>query len=186
MLRASAHKRASIDHRRRQILLALAALPALAPGAAAAARRGLQTFDPRPPAPALRLRATDGTSYDRATLAGRVLMVNFWSIWCRPCREEMPALQRLQRRFASQGLALWGVAVGDDPGSVADFGAAQDLHFPLLPDPDRDAVAGWDVSVLPTTDVVDKRGRIALRVIGDAPWDAPPLLEQVAALLRES
>ena len=173
------------DRRRRQLLLAIAALPTLAPGVAPAAKRGLHLFERRPQAPALRLASTGGALHDREALAGRVLIVNFWSIWCRPCREEMPALQALHGRFGDQGLALWGVAVGDEPAPVAEFGTSQGLSFALLPDPERQVADDWDVAVLPTTDVVDKRGRVAFRVIGDAHWDAPPLSDQVAALLRE-
>ncbi|MBK1632082.1 hypothetical protein CKO31_15315 [Thiohalocapsa halophila] len=176
--------RPHIDRRRRQMLLALAAAPTLVPGLTSAGRRGLQWLDPRPSAPALLLRAADGTLYDRSAVSGRVLIVNFWSIWCRPCREEMPALQRLHSRFGDKGLAVWGVAVGDAPESVAEFGSTQGLRFPLLPDPERETLATWDVSALPTTAVVDKRGRIAFRVIGDAAWDKPPLSDHVAALVQ--
>lgn len=176
--------RAHIDRRRRQMLLALAAAPTLAPALTSAGRRGLQWLDPRPSAPALLLRAADGTLYDRSAVSDRVLIVNFWSIWCRPCREEMPALQRLHSRFGDKGLAVWGVAVGDAPESVAEFGSTQGLRFPLLPDPERETLATWDVSALPTTAVVDKRGRIAFRVIGDAAWDKPPLSDHVAALVQ--
>ncbi|WP_295881369.1 TlpA disulfide reductase family protein [uncultured Thiohalocapsa sp.] len=185
MMKRTPENAARTDRRRRRILLAMAALPVLAPAAARADRRGLHRFEPRPPAPALRLAGTDGALHDRTALAGRVLILNFWSVWCRPCREEMPALQALHGRFGNSGLALWGVAVGDEPDQVAELGAARGLAFPLLPDPDRQVAEDWDVAVLPTTDVLDKRGRVAFRVIGDAPWDAPPLSDHVAALLRE-
>jgi len=173
------------DRRRRRVFLALAGLPVLAPAAARAGRRGLHRFEPRPRAPALRLAGADGALHDRTALAGRVLIVNSWSVWCQPCRKEMPALQRLHGRLGDDGLALWGVAVGDEPGQVADLGAALGLGFPLLPDPDRKTAEDWDVAVLPTTDVVDKQGRVAYRVVGDAAWDTPPLSDHVAALLRE-
>lgn len=173
-----------VDPRRRRALLALAAC-AMAPPRALAIRPGLHPFDPRPPAPPLRLASVSGALRDRAELAGQVLIVNFWSLWCRPCREEMPSLRALHRRLEPRGLALWGIAVGDAPDMVAQFAFEQGLTFPVLPDPERRVAERWNVAALPTTDVVDAQGRLAFRRVGEAAWDGPPLSVRIEALLRE-
>lgn len=183
-MKKSVRRTEIIDAGRRRTLLTIAAL-VIAPRPALAASRGLQPFDPRPPAPALRLPTISGTLRDRAWLEGQVLIVNFWSVWCRPCRDEMPALRALHARLGWRGLALWGVAVGDEPEMVAQFAAEQGLDFPLLPDSDRRVAEHWDVSALPTTDVVDKWGRLAFRFVGEASWDTAPLSDRIEALLQE-
>ena len=80
---------------------------------------------------------------------------------------------------------VWGVAVGDDPQQVARYKAQRGLSFPLLPDPKSSASDRWSVAALPTTDVIDKRGRIAYRMIGEAVWDAAPMRERLRALTSE-
>jgi peroxiredoxin len=174
------------DARRRKLLSCLvAAIPVLHAYPVAAARRGLESFDPRPPAPSLRLRATDGRVYDLQDRIGRVVLVNFWSIWCRPCKVEMPTLQALFEHMAPRGLEVWGVALGDDPRQVAEYGARNGLSFPLLPDPEESVSDRWSVAVMPTTDIVDKRGRVAFRMIGDAAWNAAPMRRRLRLLTLE-
>lgn len=166
---------------RRRLLACLAALPVLAePARAAAAGRGLQRLQPRPHAPALRLTGLDGKTYDLSAQQGRVVVVNFWSVYCRACKAEMPALDALARQHPE--IAVWGVAAGDSPETVVAFANQVAVGFPLLPDPQMLAASAWSVPVLPVTDVIDPQGRIALRMIGEADWDQPPLRDQVLAL----
>ena len=169
------------DRRRRQLLGSLAALPLLASPPLAATSRGLQRPDPRPPAPPLRITAIDGARYDLSTERGRVVVVNFWSIYCRACKAEMPALEALSQ--AHPAVAVWGVAVGDSPESVRAYASKAEIGFPLLPDPQMTVSADWSVPVLPVTDVIDPQGRIAFRMVGEAHWDQPPLRDQVLALV---
>lgn len=167
---------------RRRLLASLAALPLLAVTApSAAVGRGLQRLHPRPSAPALRLTALDGETYDLSAQQGRVVVVNFWSVYCRACKAEMPALDALARQHPE--VAVWGVAAGDSPETVAAFAETLAVGFPLLPDPQMHAASAWSVPVLPVTDVIDPQGRIALRMIGEAHWDQPPLRDQVLALV---
>ncbi len=97
----------------------------------------------------------------------------------------MPALQELSESMAPEGLEVWGLAVGDDPQQVAEYGRRNDLRFPLLPDPEKSVTDHWSVAVLPTTDIIDKRGRIAFRMIGDAAWNATPMRQRLRLLTLE-
>ncbi|MGB5834821.1 MAG: TlpA disulfide reductase family protein [Thiohalocapsa sp.] len=175
-------------NRQRRWLLAYvaAALPMLHITAPlAAARRGLQPFDPRRTAPGLRLASTDGRQYDLNELAGRVVVVNFWSVWCTPCKAEMPTLQALQAGIRPQELIVLGVAVGDDPDQVSRFGRERAVAFPLLTDQERTVADRWSVAALPTTDVIDERGRIAFRVIGELDWRGRPTVQRLPSMMRE-
>lgn len=98
----------------------------------------------------------------------------------------MPSLQRLQEQMAQDGVQVWGVALGDDRQAVARYASRSEVAFPLLPDPEGNVSDQWSVAGLPTTDVVDKAGRIAFRVIGDADWSAAPMLARLRGLTRES
>lgn len=122
-----------------------------------------------------------------APLKGQPVLVNFWATWCEPCREEMPALARLAARWQARGLAVHTVVVADNSAKVDEF------LWETLPDPkmlpvihDRDQVISraWDVRVLPTTLVLDRRHRIVLRGTGAIDWDAPAVEKQLKPYLN--
>lgn len=62
---------------------------------------------------------------------GKTLVVNFWAAWCQPCREEMPAFARLQKKYASQGVQFVGIAI-DNAKNVSDFSERMPVGYPLL------------------------------------------------------
>jgi len=110
------------------------------------------------------------------------LLVNFWASWCEPCREEMPALQRLATRWQGQGLAVISVAVADPAG--ADFLREISGPLPLLHDPDQAIARAWGVYLLPTTLLLDRRHRIIARGRGAIAWDSAPMEKQLRTLLQ--
>jgi len=65
------------------------------------------------PAPALALHDLDGRPADLEHLRGRVVLVNFWAVWCPPCRKEMPSMARLEDKLKDRPFAILGVNVGE-------------------------------------------------------------------------
>jgi thiol-disulfide isomerase/thioredoxin len=135
--------------------------------------------------PPLVLRTPAGETVDLATLKGRVVLVNFWATWCAPCVEEMPALERLRERLGPRGLEVLAVNQGESPARVRAFTERTGLALPVLLDREKEAGKAWRVRALPTTFVVDARGRIRLHAEGEL--DTGALLEEaiVALLPRE-
>jgi thioredoxin-like negative regulator of GroEL len=89
-----------------------------------------------------------------------VVVLDFWATWCPPCVASLPALDRLQKRYAGRGLAV--VGVNQEPGSaprVRAFVEGRELGFPMVLDPGHVARA-YGVHSLPTTFVVDAGGVI--------------------------
>ena len=113
---------------------------------------------------------------------GSALIVNFWASWCEPCRDEMPALQRLAENWHGRGLAVITVAVADAPGG--DFLNEISFRLPLLLDPDQVIARAWDVHLLPTTILLDRRHRIIARGRGAIAWDSAPMEKQLRVLLH--
>jgi cytochrome c biogenesis protein CcmG/thiol:disulfide interchange protein DsbE len=111
---------------------------------------------PAPPLPAVVLQ---GPKTTLAGLRGKPALINFWASWCDPCREEAPELERFGRSL--HGTArLVGVDYTDRTAAGRDFIAHYGWTFPVLSDPDGIYGARYEFSGLPTTVVLDSRGRI--------------------------
>ena len=111
----------------------------------------------------------DGAAHSLSDWRGKVVLLNFWASWCGPCREEMPLLDRTQKRYADKGLQVIGVAA-DDAASTKAFLAKTHVDYPILIDDpakgaDLSAVYGNDRSVLPYTALIGRDGHVlALRM----------------------
>jgi peroxiredoxin len=163
------------------LLAVLSATPAVA-----ALDKPLQAIASLPAAPPLALPDEEGKKTWRLSeLRGKVVLVNFWATWCPPCRKELPSMERLWRQFKDQGLVVLGVNVAEDGNAVFAFsnGLETPLTFPLLLDEDGSVTQSWPVQGLPTTYLVDKKGRIAFGAIGGREFDSPAIVEQVRQLL---
>ncbi|MDQ2899564.1 MAG: redoxin family protein [Acidobacteriota bacterium] len=117
----------------------------------------------------LGLKSIDGTAFDEATLSGKVVVINFWATWCVPCRQEIPAFNRMNAALEGKGLRIVGISMDDD-------GAAVVTPF-LKQNPMRYAVAlgpqalndRFQITQLPVTVVCDRNGKIARRFEGFTP-----------------
>ncbi len=138
-------------------------------GAHGGALETVPDIRPAPPLPASSVNAPDHRQPD---FAGNVLLINFWAGWCPPCLREMPALQRLAERFEGRPFQVLAVNVGEDARRVRETLRRLDYRGIVLLDKNSMAFDAWDVEVLPTSFVVDGRGRIRLRVVGELDWDA--------------
>lgn len=165
-----------MNRRLRAALLAVAAALALAaPGAWAAGSRE---------APDFALPATDGKQYRLADFAGRHLLVNFWAVWCAPCRREMPSMQRLYQRLGGAGFDMIAIHVGPGLDGARRYAEELGLTFPILVDADM-ALGDWQVSGLPTTFLVDPQGRIIAEAVGERGWDDPEVVDRLRVLMRQ-
>lgn len=153
--------------------------------AAAPVRAGELKPLPMKPAPVLQLSALDGARVSLEQLRGRVVLVNFWAVWCPPCRKEMPSMGRLAQRFAERPFTMLGVNAGDGPAEIRDFLQQVPVSFPILLDSEGSQLKPWQVFAFPTSYVVDKRGRLRLGLFGSIEWDSPEAVAQLEALLAE-
>lgn len=138
------------------------------------------------PAPALSLPALDGGTITLEQLRGRVVLVNFWAVWCPPCRKEMPSMARLADKLAGQPFTMLGVNVGESPEEIRAFLRQVPVNFPILLDRDASHLKPWNVFAFPTSYVVDKRGRLRLGLFGSIEWDEPEAVARIEALLAET
>jgi thiol-disulfide isomerase/thioredoxin len=157
--------------------LARAALP-LGP-----AIKAFETLPERRPAPDLTFRDGDDKEIALADFRGKTVLVNFWATWCIPCVKEMPSLAKLQESLGAERFRVVALSL-DGPqtrAKVAPFIRDKNLGaLAVYFDIGRKAMRALDVSVLPTSVLIDPQGREVGRLQGDAEWAAP----EAVALMR--
>ena len=138
------------------------------------------------PVPDVEFQTLTGKSFRLKELQGQVVLLNFWATYCIPCREEIPALNALQHELKPQGLAIVGASLDDTIDGVNAYQqeVAKFDYQVLLGG--SDAKVKFEQSVLPTTYLIDRQGRIRQKIIGardKASWEAlvKPLLAETPA-----
>lgn len=91
-------------------------------------------------------------------LAGKVVVLDFWAPWCGPCRQEMPVLDGIAKRYAGQGVVVMGVLVDPDREGARDVLAHGKIGYPQLDDEVGAASKAFSIRSLPSLVVVDKKG----------------------------
>jgi peroxiredoxin len=114
------------------------------------------------------------------------LLVNFWATWCKPCEDEMPAMERLYRELGAEGFELLAISVDDSPAPVRAFRDRMGLSFPILMDSEQEVAELYQTFRYPESLLVDRDGIVIERYIGPRDWDARPYVERIQRLLHES
>ena len=109
----------------------------------------------------------DGNIVRLSDLTGKVVLINFWGVWCTSCRQEIPELIALDQRWRDRGLIILGADWGDEPAALPPFVEEFGMSYPVLLD---DGLAErYSVIVFPTSVLIDRSGRLRLRVEGFLP-----------------
>jgi cytochrome c biogenesis protein CcmG/thiol:disulfide interchange protein DsbE len=120
------------------------------------------------PAPAYRTVSLTGDSVSLADSRGKVVLLNVWATWCHPCRDEIPELRELQKKYEARGLELVGVSVdadGNDEG-IKSFMKEFEMTYPIWRDPDERVSTQFLVYGVPATFLIDKQGVLRWRKTG--------------------
>ena len=138
------------------------------------------------PAPQSTFVLLDGSRRTSEDLKGRVTLVNFWATSCTTCVGEMPKVIATYDKYKSQGYDTLAVAMSYDPPSyVVNFAETRKLPFQVAIDNTGSVAKAWgDVQLTPTTFVVDKKGQIVKRYVGEP--DFAELHQLIEKLLAQS
>lgn len=132
---------------------------------------------------ALPSRSGDIVSLDK--LKGQVVMLNFWASWCGPCRQEMPLLDQMHKRYSSLGFTLVGVNVEANTQDAEKWLSQTPVTFPVLFDKENKVSKLYDVSAMPSTVFIDRKGNVRYLHRGYKSGDESEYLDQIRALLKE-
>ena len=126
----------------------------------------------------------DGKGFRLNDYRGKVVFLNFWATWCPPCREEMPAMERLYTRHRARGFVVVAVSVDADPRVIAPFLKESGFTFPVGLDPKMDVANAYGVRALPSSFIVDRQGNLAALAMGPRVWDSEASHALIEALVR--
>ncbi len=135
------------------------------------------------PAPAIKLPDTAGRQVALDDFRGKVVLLNFWALWCDPCKAEMPDFQAALDRYDSQGFAVVTIDLGDQPAKVAKFMQDGGFRLTALVDSKLILAQAYDTRILPLSLLLDRRGII--RTVQVTPFDPGQLTTQIETLLKE-
>jgi peroxiredoxin len=144
-------------------------LAGLALAAAVAVGAGVYLGTGSSAAPESTFVLLDGSTRTTSQLKGRVTLVNFWATSCVSCVAEMPKIIATYDKYKAQGYDTLAVAMSYDPPSyVVNFAETRKLPFGVAIDNTGAVARAWgDVKLTPTTYIVDKRGYIVKRYVGE-------------------
>jgi thiol-disulfide isomerase/thioredoxin len=140
---------------------------------------------PSGPAPQFALAARGGSEVNLAQYKGQVVMINFWASWCGPCRTEMPLLENIYKKYNKLGFTLLGVNVEPDSKAADDWLKETPVSFPILYDKDSKVSRLYDVSGMPSTVIIDRKGNLRTVHHGYKPGDENEYLDSIRQLIRE-
>jgi thiol-disulfide isomerase/thioredoxin len=172
-----------------QVTTIVAALGLLLSGKAADAREHLfeamgMAKVPSKAAPNFTLSSADGQQVSLQQYRGKVVFLNFWATWCIPCREEMPALERLHQKYQSQDLAVLSIDLKESADQVKAFFQKHGLSFPALLDQDGSVFRDYLVAGMPTTYLIGRDGNMLARGVGGRDWTRSEALQLIQELIQ--
>lgn len=125
-------------------------------------------------------RVEEGKTYSNGSFRGRVVLVNFWGTWCKPCLKELPQFAQLYRRYRKHGMTLLAIATDEDADAVKDTLAAKKIAAKVAIG-GEDYAGKYESTQFPFSFVVDHRGVIQASYFGYE----PECMGHLEAQLRE-
>lgn len=140
--------------------------------------------DLKGPAKDFTLKSKSGKNVRLSELRGQVVMLNFWASWCGPCRQEMPLLDELAKRYEPAGFKLLGVNLDADQKAADKILQEIPVGFEILYDPSSKVSETYKVDAMPSTVLIDCDGNLNYLHRGYVPGDEKVYRDKVKSLLK--
>ena len=133
--------------------------------------------------PEIGLKDLSGKTVDLASLAGKVVIVDFWATWCAPCKEELPELEKFHKKYGAKGLVIVGVSVDKEAGGLKPFLDKLKITFPVVHDAAHAVSGKYSPPRMPSSYIVDRKGIVRYVHGGYRASDAAEIEKQIVELL---
>jgi thiol-disulfide isomerase/thioredoxin len=135
--------------------------------------------------PAIDMPDRAGAKVDLNELRGNVVLVDFWASWCGPCREEMPVLEQLHKKYAKQGLVIIGINIDNNSKKMNNFLKGTPVSFRIVHDRKLNVASKYEPGTMPSSYFIGRDGKIRYVHEGFRKKDAAELEERIKTLLAE-
>jgi len=132
-----------------------------------------------------KLQDLSGKTVSLSSMRGKVIFLNIWATWCGPCREEMPSMETLYQDL-KKNRDFVVLAVSEDRRgrtAVAPYVEKNGFHFTVLLDPDNEISESYNVSGVPESFIIDRKGRIVAHHMGAFDWSRSDVKDALTALI---
>ena len=136
-------------------------------------------------APEFSFTNQEGQQHRLSDFRGKVVLVNFWATWCPPCRDELPSLQRLNQQMAGRPFVLVTLSVDSSWDAINRYRQASKLDVPTYADFDKKISSLYGTLMYPETYLIDKKGKVAYKVVGATDWISADMVKFLEVLLSE-
>jgi len=132
-----------------------------------------------------KLQDLAGKTVSLQSLKGKVVFLNVWATWCGPCRDEMPSMETLYDEFkGNPNFVMLAVSQDTNQDAVLPYVRKNGYHFDVLLDPENKVGDSYNVSGVPETFIIDRKGRIVAHHMGAFDWSRPDVSEALRELLQ--
>jgi len=118
------------------------------------------------------LNDADGGPHKLSDFRGKIVFLNFWTTWCPTCRIEMPSMEKLHQQFKNTDFAMVTINLQEPGSRVKEFFKEFKLTFTALMDTRGEVGVMFSINQIPTTYILDKKGRIIGKALGPREWDS--------------
>lgn len=117
------------------------------------------------PAPPFKVTTTSGQPLTLANYKGNVLILDFFASWCHPCKESIPHIMELNRKYGKQGLKILGLSLDDDKDDLIEFVTPFRLNYPVA-QANENLQTEYGLRSIPTLFIIDKKGIVTEKYMG--------------------
>lgn len=138
-------------------------------------------------APAFSGKTADGETVSLSDYKGKVLVVDFWASWCRPCKEGYPFLLELFDQYSDKDFSVLGINLDEEVSNMTNFlkKLGKEVKFKNISDSESKIGNIYKVEAIPTTLIIDKKGKVRYSTLGYNPDEKSKFKSEIEALLNE-